>query len=94
MYGPGMRTIGYPSMEARNYERLGFELIVPSYYNISLRMPNSPGYFPNASDVIVIGCEGENNYVDAIAVLVRGDKQALYTSPPPALWKCPQPIQP
>jgi len=67
---------------------------VPSYYSISLRMPNSPGYFPNASDVIVIGCEGKDNYVDAIVVLVMGDKQALYTSPVPILWKCPQPVQP
>jgi hypothetical protein len=94
MYDPGVRTIDYPSMEARNFERLGFELIVPSYYSISLRMPNSPGYFPNASDVIVIGCEGKDNYVDAIVVLVMGDKQALYTSPVPILWKCPQPVQP
>ena len=94
MYDPGVRTIGYPSMEARNYERLGFALVVPSYYHISLRMPRSPGYFPNASDAIVIGCKGKDNYVDAIAVLVMGDIQALYMSPSPALWKCPQDLQP
>jgi hypothetical protein len=94
MYDPGERTIGYPSMEARKYERLGFELIVPSYYHVSLRMPRSPGYFPNASDVIVIGCAGKDNYVDAIAVQVMGDKNVQYTSPAPILWKCPQPVQP
>jgi hypothetical protein len=94
MYDPGVRTIGYPSMEARNYERLGFELIVPSYYHVSLRMPKSPGYFPNASDVIVIGCAGKDNYVDAIAIQVMGDKTVQYTSPAPIQWKCPQPVQP
>jgi hypothetical protein len=94
MYDPGVRTIGYPSMEPRNYERLGFELIVPSYYHVSLRMPRSPGFFPNASDVIVIGCAGKDNYVDAIAVQVMGAKQVLYTSPAPILWQCPQPDQP
>jgi hypothetical protein len=94
MYEPGERTIGYPSMEARNYERLGFELIVPSYYHVSLRMPKSPGYFPNASDVIVIGCAEKDNYVDAIAIQVMGDKTVQYTSPAPIQWKCPQPVQP
>jgi hypothetical protein len=94
MYDPGVRTIGYPSMEARNYERLGFALVVPSYYHISLRMPKSPGYIPNASDAIVIGCEGADNYVDAVAVLIMGAKPALYLSPSPTTWKCPQPNQP
>jgi hypothetical protein len=93
MYDPGVRTIGYPSMEARKYERLGFALVVPSYYHISLRMPKSPGYIPNASDAIVIGCEGADNYVDAVAVLVMSAKPALYLSPSPT-WKCPQPVQP
>ncbi len=94
MYEPGVRTIGYPSMEPRDYERLGFELIVPSYYHVSLRMPKSPGYFPNASDVIVIGCAGQDNYVDAIAIKVIGKQQIVYTSPAPVFWKCPQPTQP
>jgi hypothetical protein len=94
MYDPGVRTIGYPSMENRNYERLGFELVVPSYYHISLRMPKAPAYFPNASDVIVIGCAGKDHYVDAIAVQVMGDKPTLYTAPVPILWKCPQPGRP
>ena len=94
MYEPGVRTIGYPSMEPRDYERLGFELIVPSYYHVSLRMPKSPGYFPNASDVIVIGCAGQDNYVDAIAIKVIGKQQMVYTSPAPVSWKCPQPGQP
>ena len=81
-------------MEKRNYERLGFELIVPSYSHVSLRMPRSPGYFPNASDVIVIGCAGKDHYVDAIVVQVIGDKKALYTSQAPVVWKCPQPDSP
>ena len=38
-------------------------------------------YFPNASDVIVLGCQ-EGAYVDALAVVVIKEQKVVYVRPP------------
>jgi hypothetical protein len=76
---------------------LVFEMIVPyASYTISLPLENSPAYFPNASDVIVLGCKADN-YVDSRVVVIlptaqelsSGQRPFIYLASPKKTLSCP-----
>jgi hypothetical protein len=45
-------------------------------------------YFPNASDVIVLGCRQGQNF-DALAVVVINEKTMVYVRQPASPLQCP-----
>jgi hypothetical protein len=68
---------------------LVFEMIVPTAWNtIDLPMVSSPAYFPNAADVIVLGCKSAH-YVDGLAVVILGQNPVIYLPSPKKLLSCP-----
>jgi hypothetical protein len=65
---------GWAAYASRDYNRLGFFLMGSIESHVVLALDGMPGSgsipaFPNASDVIIIGCP-EDNYVDALAVVL------------------------
>jgi len=86
----------------RPYPRLAFWMIgpfEPGYTNFPgvaqalLPLDSPPAYFPNAADVIVIGCRrAKPTYVDAALVVVLGQQPKVYLRQPPAPLTCPLPV--
>jgi hypothetical protein len=80
---PGSRS----SFSPKEFARVGFYLVGP--YNTGVLVPAAgrpEAPFPNAVDVLVVGCTGEE-YFDALAA-------AVFTAPdrPPTIfWRAPQP---
>jgi len=72
------------------FPRVAFTLIGADGLNYVLLPGKEIPYFPNASDVIVLGCQ-ENDYLDALLVVVIEDQQVVYTRQPPAPLQCPLP---
>jgi hypothetical protein len=57
-----------------------------------LPLTSTPAYFPNAADVIVIGCRHiKPIYVDAALVIVLGQQPKIYLRQPGAPLVCPLP---
>jgi hypothetical protein len=73
-----------PSFYSKDFSRLSFYLVGPENLSVLLPMEKGPDHFPNASDVIVLGCQGKE-YFDAL-VVARFDLQhsveALFTRSP------------
>jgi hypothetical protein len=86
---------------AKPYPRLAFWIIgpyqtrftnVPGIEQALLPLSASPDYFPNASDVVVIGCRHTNpRYIDAALVVVLGQQPKVYLRQPSAPLTCPLP---
>jgi hypothetical protein len=77
----------------RNYDRLGFSLVGPENGSVILPLEEPPGNFPNASDVMVVGCR-EEDYIDAALVLVSPEAPAdveLLVRPSLDQLTCPLP---
>ena len=82
----------YPTVKLP-FPRTTFTLIGPSF-NYGVILPGDvPQHFPHASDVIVIGCR-ENEYFDALAVIILDEEGAVYTRAPQSPLTCPlqQPV--
>jgi hypothetical protein len=79
--GEGEPGNGWPAFTSREYDRLGFVLISESgKYNVILPMDEPPDYFPNASDVIVVGCQQDDILAGGIVQFVR-DPALVYVKP-------------
>ncbi len=88
--GEGESGGGWPAYAPREYSRLGFSVISAGLDQVLLPLEFAPSEFPNASDVVVIGCK-EGDLVDALLVLFEdGDLPPLVRSPQTALV-CPFP---
>jgi hypothetical protein len=77
-----------------DFPRTGFFLIGPHGKDSILLPGGVHGYLPHAADALVIGCR-EQNYVDALMVIVLDENGAAYTrSPMPTELTCPmkQPV--
>lgn len=68
------------SLDIRSISRLQFLLIGPVREIVFLPVLESPSFFPNASDVLVIGCR-EDAGIRALAV--RVDSQTIFTGSSP-----------
>jgi hypothetical protein len=78
---PGSAWPAYKPYEYRPTGKMGFILIGPQgATQINLALNSVPAAFPNAADVIILGCQ-ENNYVDALLVaFIDGSNQLLLRS--------------
>jgi hypothetical protein len=85
-------TYFYPNLPLP-FPRLTFNLIGPKGQQGIVLPGDVPDYFPHASDVLVIGCL-EPDRLDALAVIVQGDTQTVYTRSPESELTCPlrQPV--
>ena len=75
------------------FPRIAFVMIGPNGENSVILPQDEVLYFPNASDVIVLGCQ-EGVYVDALAVVVIEEQKVVYVRQPPSPIQCPlqQPV--
>ena len=74
------QTLGFP--------RMGFTMIGPNGTNYVVLPKSDTSYFPNASDVIVLGCQ-DGEKIDALAVVVIEAQTAVYVREPASLLQCP-----
>jgi hypothetical protein len=72
----------------RQYNRLGFVHVGWRYSEVLLPLAEPPAYFPDASEVIVIGCR-EKDYISAYLVIVKGKKEVVYRRSPTIPAVCP-----
>ncbi len=81
----------------KKYPHLVFEMIIPNAWNtIDLPLDSSPAFFPNAADVIVLGCKSDQ-YIASRAVIVfpsaqelsQGQEPAIYLASPERPLSCP-----
>lgn len=94
--GEGEHSMGKDAYEDKGFSRLAFTMIgLFGQTGVVLPLNNSPVYFPNATDVIIIGCQhpGEGYlfpYIDALVVVVLGeDQRSVYTREPLPPLECP-----
>lgn len=90
--GKGLPKNQYP-YGVLGYPRLGFTMIGRGGVNAVVLPQDRVTYFPNASDVIVIGCNNEGG-VDALAVVVIDEQTVVYVRQPLSPLQCPlqQPV--
>jgi hypothetical protein len=86
--GRGEPGTGWPDYTPREYSRLGFYLVGPVRRHVVLRLPTAPSYFPNASDVLVLGCSAED-YLDAYLVIHLASPEVIQVRSPMEVWTCP-----
>ena len=75
------------------FPRTAFKLIGPVGERSVVLPGGMPSYFPHTSDVLVLGCNGQN-YFDALVVIVLDNNKAIYTRAPESELQCPlkQPV--
>lgn len=73
-----------------DFPRIGFKVVGPAG-EYSVVLPGDlPARLPHASDVLVLGCSGQN-YLDALVVIVLEDGGPVYTRHPAPALECPFP---
>lgn len=80
-----------PAFKPRPYNRLVFYLRGPESSTVVLPIPSHDFDFPDAAEVIVLGCKTETGSIDAISVLITGDQPSVYTPVPVPELACPPP---
>jgi hypothetical protein len=71
--GSGEPGSGWPAFSVRDFDRVGFIVISGSNrFHVIMPMEEPPLYFPNASDVIVVGCQVDD-YIDAGVIYIIGN---------------------
>jgi len=86
--GQGLGGTSWPSFERRDYGRLGFFIIGPQQRHVVLRIPTPPTYFPNAADILVLGCS-EGEFLDAYMVVFLESPGKILVRSPLDRWTCP-----
>jgi hypothetical protein len=73
-----------------DFARTTFILINQDKKNTIVILPvlNPPDVFPNAADVIVVGCR-QKRYIEAVAVIVRSDTDQVYLRSAQQPLECP-----
>jgi len=71
----------WPAFSPRDYPRLGFVVVGPQQHNVVIPLDESPSYFPNASDVIVLGCRADGHISARLVVLTDEDEYTLVHLP-------------
>lgn len=83
--GEGIRS----SEPYRDQNRLRFEVIGARSSNVFLPLEETPAFFPNGSDVIVIGCMNKGDLDALVAIVLDDTENFLYwrsaTVPPPCI---------
>ncbi|MEO8357169.1 MAG: hypothetical protein ABI621_14760 [Chloroflexota bacterium] len=91
--GQGEISFTFYPYTIMDFPRTGFFLIGPEGQNNILLPGGVPDYLPHAADALVIGCR-EQNYIDALMVIVLDEPGAVYTRSPMSELTCPlrQPV--
>ncbi len=74
---PMTAKVGYAPVDRA---RLVFLLVGDGYPLVILYPDQPPAYFPNAGEVLVLGCD-RGQYIQGIVTLVSGADEALYVDP-------------
>jgi hypothetical protein len=85
----GIPKNSYPYM-VMDFPRTAFTVIGSSGASFVILPRGEVPYFPDASDVIVLGCQTDS-YIDAMAVVVISDETVIYNRQPASLLQCPLP---
>jgi hypothetical protein len=85
--GEGEPGAGWSIYNLQDYARMGFLLVGPSPQKVVIRLDEPPDYFPNASDVILVGCQTES-FLDLALVAVLGDKEITYLRSGEPVYSC------
>jgi len=72
------------------YPRMAFIVIGPQGMNQVILPKEEASYFPNASDVFVLGCQ-QGTDIDALAVIVVQGDNVVYVRQPSTPLQCPLP---
>ena len=86
--GEGEPSEKWPAFSTRPYSRLGFYLVGPTNAQIILPMSAAPKRFPNASDVVVYGCE-DGGSVYSFAVILLGEAENTVVVGDQGRFGCP-----
>jgi hypothetical protein len=92
-YPKGESDQDYESWNApREYDRFSFYLVGPVNTGVIVPMEKKPALpFPQAADVLVIGCQ-DKEFLRALVVYVKTTDTLLLTSPLPISLSCPERI--
>ncbi len=85
----GVRKDRHP-YSIMGFPRIAFTVIGPNGVGSVILPQGEVLYFPNASDVIVLGCQ-QSGYIDALSVVVIKDQQVVYVRQPSSGLQCPLP---
>jgi hypothetical protein len=88
--GEGFASTGWPSYQTQDYPRLGFILLGPKSASVILPLDQTPDYFPNAADGLVIGCQRENHLEARLVAILNDPKHTILTSSMQP-WNCDLP---
>jgi hypothetical protein len=87
---PGLRAGDIKSPQP--YSRLVFYMAGPYHSDFSIPLQEGPSYFPDASDILVIGCAGKWT-METLAVAIYDPsgrpKTVLMRDPLPSAFTCP-----
>lgn len=91
--GQGIVSFYFYPFTTMDFPRTGFFLLGPKGQDNILLPGGIPQYLPQAADALVIGCR-EQNYVDALMVMVLEKNEAIYSRWPKSELTCPlkQPV--
>lgn len=86
--GGGLRSTGWASFIARDYNRVGFYVVGATSGDVVLPLAQPPASFPHASDVRIFGCLREPNannrrYIQAWVVIINETIYLRATGPAP-----------
>jgi hypothetical protein len=81
---------GWPSYFPQDYPRLGFVLVNTETDPVILPLEGPPDRFPNAADVLVLGCKRES-YVEARLVALLSDPKTTIPASPSQSLSCSSP---
>lgn len=88
--GKGDKGVGWPSGIPNEYDRLGFYVSEANRHFVVLPLNQAPEYFPNASDVFVVGCQ-HNDYIHAELVALLDPPTLYLARPSVSHWDCSVP---
>jgi hypothetical protein len=80
--------IAFPPYKVMEFSRTGVVLAGPKGSDAIVLPGGVPAHLPHAQDVLVIGCR-EEEYVDALAVILLDGSNAVYTRSPIISFTCP-----
>jgi len=74
----------------RDYSRLGFILVGSEEVPVILPLKEPPAHFPNAADVLVLGCKREG-YIESRLVAILSESKEVILASLPQAWSCATP---
>ncbi|MBT4308818.1 MAG: hypothetical protein HOD49_00235 [Anaerolineae bacterium] len=96
--GDGEHSTGRDAFEDKDFPRLTFTMIGQfGQTGVILPLNESPLYFPNAADLILVGCQHPTEgylfpYIDAYKIILLGEEpEIIYTREPETSFQCPLP---